>query len=42
MHKLINYICDELESIEKKAEKGDLSMSELQYADTLAHLKKIC
>lgn len=40
MHKLINYICDELESIEKKAEKGDLSMSELQYADTLAHLKK--
>ena len=40
MHKLIDYICDELESIEKKAEKGDLSMSELQYADTLAHLKK--
>ena len=40
MHKLIDYICDELEGIEKKAEKGELSMSEVQYADTLAHLKK--
>lgn len=40
MHKLIDYVCDELEELEKKAEKGDLSMSEVQYADTLAHLKK--
>ncbi len=40
MHKLIEYICDELEGLEKKSEKGSLSMSELQYADTLAHLKK--
>lgn len=40
MHKLIEYICDELEDIEKKAEKGNLSMSEISYADTLAHLKK--
>lgn len=40
MHKLIEYICDELEELEKKSEKGNLSMSELQYADTLAHLKK--
>ena len=40
MHKLIDYVCEELEEIEKKAEKGDLSMSEVQYADTLAHLKK--
>ena len=40
MHKLIDYVCDELESIEKKADKGNLSMSEVQYADTLAHLKK--
>lgn len=40
MHKLIEYVCDELEELEKKAEKGDLSMSEVQYADTLAHLKK--
>lgn len=41
MHKLISYICDELEDIERKATKdGKLSMQELQYADTLAHLKK--
>lgn len=40
MHKLIEYVCDELKEIEKKAEKGDLSMSEVEYADKLAHLKK--
>lgn len=40
MHKLIDYICDELETIEKKAEKGNLSLSEIDYADKLAHLKK--
>ena len=41
MHKLIKYACEELEDLERKAEKGGkLSMSELQYADTLAHLKK--
>ena len=40
MHKLYEYICDELKDIEKKAEKGSLSMQEIQYADTLAHLKK--
>lgn len=40
MHKLIEYVCDELEDLEKKAEKGNLSSSEIQYADTLAHLKK--
>ena len=40
MHNLIDYVCDELEDIEKKAEKGNLSMSEISYADTLAHLKK--
>ena len=41
MHKLIDYVCDEMEELERKAEKGGkLSMSELQYADTLAHLKK--
>ena len=40
MHKLIDYVCGELEDIEKKAENGNLSMSEVQYADTLAHLKK--
>lgn len=40
MHKLIDFACDELEALEKKAEKGGLSMSEVQYADTLAHMKK--
>lgn len=41
MHKLINYICDELEELERKADKeGKLSMSEIQYMDTLAHAKK--
>ena len=41
MHKLIEYCCDELEDIERKASKGQkLSMQELQYADTLAHMKK--
>ena len=40
MHKLIDYICDELETLEKKAEKGKLSMSEMEYVDMLAHTKK--
>jgi hypothetical protein len=40
MHKLINFVCDELEELEKKADKGSLTASDVQYADTLAHLKK--
>ena len=40
VHKLYEYVCDELKDLEKKAEKGNLSMQEVQYADTLAHLKK--
>lgn len=41
MHKLIEYICDELEELERKAGKdGKLSMAEVQYMDTLAHAKK--
>lgn len=40
MDKLINYVCDELEELERKADKGKLSMAEVQYADMLAHLKK--
>ena len=41
MHKLIEYICDELEELERKADKdGKLSMAEIQYMDTLAHTKK--
>ena len=41
MHKLIDYICDELEELENKLDKdGGLSMSEVQYMDLLAHTKK--
>lgn len=40
MHKLIDFVCDELEDIEQKASKGELSISDVQYADTLAHFKK--
>lgn len=40
MDKLIDYICDELDDLEKKAAKGKLSMAEIQYLDTLAHTKK--
>ena len=40
MEKLLHYICSELDDLERKAEKGGLSMSEVQYMDTLAHAKK--
>ena len=41
MHKLIEYVCDELDALERKADKeGKLSMAEIQYGDTLAHMKK--
>lgn len=40
MHKLYEYVCDELKDLEKKVDKGNLSLQEVQYADTLAHLKK--
>lgn len=41
MHKLIQYCCDELEELERKADKdGKLSMAEVQYGDMLAHMKK--
>lgn len=40
MHKLVEYVCDELEELERKADKGKLTMSDIQYADTLAHMKK--
>lgn len=40
MDKLIDYICDELEELEHKADKGKLSMAEMQYVDMLAHAKK--
>jgi len=41
MHKLIDFICEEIDELERKADKGGkLSMSEVQYLDTLAHTKK--
>lgn len=41
MHKILEYVCDEMEKLERKADKeGKLSMSEIQYLDTLAHTKK--
>jgi len=41
MHKLLEFVCDEMKELERKADKeGKLSMSEIQYLDTLAHTKK--
>lgn len=41
MDRLINYVCEELKDLERKVEyDGKLSMSEIVYADTLAHLEK--
>lgn len=40
MHELLNFACEELEELESKAKRGKLSMSDIQYADTLAHMKK--
>lgn len=41
MHKLMEYVCDELDALERKADKdGKLSMAEIEYADKLAHIKK--
>ena len=40
MHKLYEFICDELKALEKKADSGSLSMSDIQLMDTLLHSKK--
>ena len=41
MHKLMEYVCDELDELERKVDKeGKLSMSETEYADTLTRMKK--
>lgn len=41
MDKLMEYICEELEELERKADKeGKLSMAEIEYVDKLAHIKK--
>lgn len=42
MHKLINYVCDELEKIEQQVgNNGKLSVAEIEYADKLALSRKI-
>lgn len=41
MHKLIEYVCDELEKLEQQvSDNKKLSLAEVEYADKLAHLKK--
>lgn len=41
MHKLYEYLCDELKTIERKVENGqDLSSNELEYANKLTEMKK--
>jgi len=41
MDKLMDFLCDEIDELERKADKdGKLSMAEIQYLDTLAHTKK--
>lgn len=41
MHELVQYICDEMDNMEKKISKGGkLSSAELEYLDMLAHTKK--
>lgn len=40
MHKLLDYICEEMEALEQKVGKSDLSMQDIQLLDTLAHTKK--
>lgn len=41
MHKLMDYVCDQMEELERKADKdGKLSMAEIEYLDKLSHIKK--
>lgn len=41
MHKLIDYLCEQLDELEDKVGSGaKLSMAEMEYGDTLAHFKK--
>lgn len=41
MHKLMDYVCDELEELERKVEKGGkLTMAETEYAGELLDAKK--
>ena len=41
MKALMDYVCSEMEELDRKASKdGKLSMAETQYGDMLAHMKK--
>jgi len=41
MHKIMDYVCREMEDIERKVASGHkLSLTETQYLDMLAHIKK--
>lgn len=41
MHKLYEYVCDELKALEKKVESGQtLSMNEIEYVGKLTDIKK--
>ena len=40
MHKLLEYVCDELKEIEDKTDRSKLTLQDIQTADLLAHLKK--
>lgn len=41
MNAILDYICDEIEEIEQKIQNdGKLSMTEIEYLDKLAHIKK--
>ena len=37
---VMNFVCKELDELDRKAKSGDLSLTDLQYADLLAHYKK--
>lgn len=34
------FVCDELKDLDEKAKRGDVSMTDVQYADILEHYKK--
>ena len=40
MQKLLNYICNELDELEKRIEQGSVTYADIQYGDTLAHFEK--
>lgn len=40
MQKLLTYVCNELDELEKRLDQGTLSFSDIQYGDILAHFKK--